>query len=150
MPCLQKGFFAMSVCATGGLLYINLGYLGFSNCKHIHSSRFISTGSPLLTWFSNNTKLHDFLNNTIYFCTLICPFRTKSLLRLHGFLLTGLFFQSLKKQGKQRTPFCFQDLLHTVQFIKLFFLALLMIKDSKQSITARVNNKLKPFLCRYL
>ena len=83
MPCLQKGFFAMSVCATGGLLYINLGYLGFSNCKHIHSSRFISTGSPLLTWFSNNTKLHDFLNNTIYFGTLICPFRTKSLLRLH-------------------------------------------------------------------
>ena len=32
----------------------------------------------------------------VYFGTLICPFSTKSLLRLHGFLLTLLFFQSLK------------------------------------------------------
>ena len=40
----------------------------------------------------------------VYFGTLICPFSTKSLLRLHGFLLTRLFFQSLKKQRKQKTP----------------------------------------------
>ena len=33
-------------------------------------------------------RLHSFLNNTVYFGTLICPFRTKSLLHLHGFLLT--------------------------------------------------------------
>ena len=39
-----------------------------------------------------------FLNNTVYFGTLICPFSTKSLLRLHGFLLTWLFFQSLKNR----------------------------------------------------
>ena len=31
----------------------------------------------------------------------ICPLSTKSLLRLHGFLLTRFFFQSLKKQRKQ-------------------------------------------------
>ena len=43
----------------------------------------------------------------VYFGTLICPFSTKSLLHLHGFLLTRLFFQSLKKQGKQRTA-CMQ------------------------------------------
>ena len=42
--------------------------------------------------------------NTACFGTLVCPFITKSLLLLHGFLLTWLFFQSLKKQGKQRTP----------------------------------------------
>ena len=37
--------------------------------------------------------------------TLICPLSTKSLLRLHGFLLTRLlFFQSLKKPCEQRTP----------------------------------------------
>ena len=59
-------------------------------------------GSPLFTGFSNNTVL--ILNNTVYFGTLICPVKTKSLLRLHGFLLTQLFFQSLKKQHKQRTP----------------------------------------------
>ena len=46
---------------------------------------------------------HGFLNNTVYFGTLICPLSTKSLLRLHGFLLTRLFFQSLKKLRKQRT-----------------------------------------------
>ena len=40
----------------------------------------------------------------VYFGTLICPLSTKSLLRLHGFLLTRLFLQSLKKQHKQRTP----------------------------------------------
>ena len=45
-----------------------------------------------------------FLNSTVYFGTLICPFSTKSLLRLHGFLLTRLLFKSLKKQRKQRTP----------------------------------------------
>ena len=38
----------------------------------------------------------------VYLGTLICPFSTKSLLRLHGFLLTWLIFQSLKKQCKQR------------------------------------------------
>ena len=43
----------------------------------------------------------------VYFGTLICPFSTKSLLRLHGFLHTLLFFQSLKKQHKQRTPCIF-------------------------------------------
>ena len=42
-------------------------------------------------------------NNTVYFGTLISPFSTKSLLCLHGFLLTQLFFQSLKKQRNQRT-----------------------------------------------
>ena len=42
---------------------------------------------------------HCFLNNTVYFGTLICPFSTKSLLRLHGFLLTRLFFQSLKNRA---------------------------------------------------
>ena len=47
---------------------------------------------------------HGFLNNTVYFGTLICPFSTKLLLRLHGFLLTQLFFQSLEKLCKQRTP----------------------------------------------
>ena len=47
--------------------------------------------------------LHGFLNNTVYFGILICPFSTKLLLCLHGFLLTRLFFQSLKKQRKQRT-----------------------------------------------
>ena len=41
---------------------------------------------------------HGFLNKTVYFGTLVSPFSTKSLLRLHGFLLTQLFFQSLKKQ----------------------------------------------------
>ena len=46
---------------------------------------------------------HVFLNNTVYFGTLISPFSTKSLLRLHSFLLTRLFFQSLKKQYNQRT-----------------------------------------------
>ena len=35
-----------------------------------------------------------------YPCTLICPFSTKSLLCLDGFLLTQLFFQSLKKPRK--------------------------------------------------
>ena len=49
-------------------------------------------------------SLHGFLNNMIYFGTLICPFSTKSLFRLHGFLLTRFFFQSLKKHRKQRTP----------------------------------------------
>ena len=38
-----------------------------------------------------------FLDNTVYFRTLICPFSTKSLLCLRGFLHTQLFFQSLKK-----------------------------------------------------
>ena len=47
--------------------------------------------------------LTQFSNNTVYFGILICPFSTKSLLHLHGFLLTRLFFQSLKKQHKQRT-----------------------------------------------
>ena len=47
-------------------------------------------------------KQHGFLNNTVYFGTLICPFSTKSLLHLHGFLLTQLFFQSLKKQHKHK------------------------------------------------
>ena len=47
-------------------------------------------------------NLKQFLNNTVYFGTLICPFSTKSLLRLHGFLLTWLFFQSLKKQKFRR------------------------------------------------
>ena len=70
----------------------------------LHYSTFLlkiikNTGSPPLTRFSNNT----FLNNTVYFGTLICPFSTKSLLRLHSFLLTRLFFQSLKKPRKQRT-----------------------------------------------
>ena len=46
---------------------------------------------------------HGFLNNTVYFGTLICPLSTKLLLRLHSLLLTRLFFQSLKKQRKQRT-----------------------------------------------
>ena len=39
-------------------------------------------------------RLHGFLNNTVYFGTLICPFSTKSLLCLHSFLITRLFFQS--------------------------------------------------------
>ena len=33
-------------------------------------------------------SLHGFLSNTVYFTTIICPFSTKSLLRLHGFLHT--------------------------------------------------------------
>ena len=41
---------------------------------------------------------------TRFILVLSCPFSTKSLLRLHSFLLTRLFFQSLKKQLKQRTP----------------------------------------------
>ena len=46
---------------------------------------------------------HGFLNNTVYFGTLICPFSTKSLVRLHGFALTQLLFQSLKNRvHKQR------------------------------------------------
>ena len=45
-----------------------------------------------------------FLNSTVYFGTLNCPFSTKSLLCLHGFLLTRLFFQNIKKTCKQRTP----------------------------------------------
>ena len=48
--------------------------------------------------------LHGFLNNLVYFSALICPFSTKLFLCLHDFLLTQLFFQSLKKQCKQRTP----------------------------------------------
>ena len=39
-------------------------------------------------------RLHGFLNSTIYFGTLICPFSTKSLLRLPGLVLTRFFFQS--------------------------------------------------------
>ena len=46
----------------------------------------------------------------VYFSNLICPFSTKSLLRLHGFLLTQLFFQSLKKHRKQKTPCIFKKL----------------------------------------
>ena len=45
----------------------------------------------------------------VYFCALICPFSTKALLGLHGFLLTRLFFQSLKKPCKQRTPCTFHS-----------------------------------------
>ena len=46
----------------------------------------------------------------VNFGTLICPFSTKSLLRLHGFLLTWLFFQSLKNPRKQRTLcICFKN-----------------------------------------
>ena len=45
-----------------------------------------NTGSPPLTWFSINM---------VHFGTLICPFSTKSILRLHSFLLTRLIFQSL-------------------------------------------------------
>ena len=41
-------------------------------------------------------SLHGFLNNTAYFGTLICPFSNKSLLRLHGFLLTRFFPKSQK------------------------------------------------------
>ena len=37
----------------------------------------------------------------VYFDTLICPFSAKSLLRLHDFLLTQLFFQSLRNLGRQ-------------------------------------------------
>ena len=60
------------------------------------------TGSPLLTYFSNNTVFKT--TRFILVHTLICPFSTKSLLRLHGFLLKQLFFQSLKKLRKQRSP----------------------------------------------
>ena len=41
-------------------------------------------------------SLTSFLSKMVYFGTPICPFSTKSLLHLHGFLLTRLFFQSLK------------------------------------------------------
>ena len=50
------------------------------------------------------SKIDGFLNNTVYLGTLICSFSKKSLLPLQGFLLTRLFFQSLKKQHKQMTP----------------------------------------------
>ena len=56
---------------------------------------------------------HGFLNNTVYFGTLIYPLSTKSLLRLHGFLLKWFFFQSLEKQRKQRTPCTIFDLIFT-------------------------------------
>ena len=74
----------------------------------------VGTGSPPLTRFSNNRA--GFLNDTIYFGTLICPFSTKSLLRLHGCLLTQLFFLSLKKQRKQRIP-CKFLLSKTLPFV---------------------------------
>ena len=49
---------------------------------------------------------HGFLNNTVYFDTLICPFSTKSLLCLHCFLLkyTVVFPKSQKTALNQRTP----------------------------------------------
>ena len=40
----------------------------------------------------------------VYFGALICPFGTKSLLRLHGFLLIRLFFQSLKNRLSRGPP----------------------------------------------
>ena len=55
--------------------------------------------SPLLTRFYNNTVF----GITRFILVLICTFSTKSLLRLHGFLLTRLFLRCLKKQRKQRT-----------------------------------------------
>ena len=59
--------------------------------------------------------LQRYRNKTVYFGALICPFSTKSLLRLHSFLLTRLFVQSLKKQRKQKTPvlgWANKDLIH--------------------------------------
>ena len=61
-------------------------------CKYRHSSAY--------TVF----KIMRFILGLAYFGTLIWPFSTKSLLRFHGFLLTKLFFQSLKRQRKQKTP----------------------------------------------
>ena len=39
-----------------------------------------------------------------YFGTLICPYRTKSLLRLHGFLLALFSAYILENPHKQRAP----------------------------------------------
>ena len=66
-----------------------------------HKTSNVYTGSPPAY---RVLYQHRFLNNTVYFGTLICPFSTKSLLCLHGFLLTQLIFQSLKKPYKQRIP----------------------------------------------
>ena len=64
---------------------------------------------------------HGFLNNTVYFGTRICLFSTKSLLRLHGFLLTRLFLRCLKKQRKQRTDnFQFDKVLRASVVIVTF------------------------------
>ena len=62
-----------------GKIWSNVGKI--QAVLHLHGS--------LTTRFS---KQHGFLNNTVYSGTLICPFSTKSLLHLHGFLLTRLFF----------------------------------------------------------
>ena len=48
-------------------------------------------------------RLHGFLNNTVYFGTLMCPFSTKSLLRLRSFLLTW-FFPKSQKTAKAEDP----------------------------------------------
>ena len=48
-------------------------------------------------------RLRGFLNNTVYFGTLMCPFSTKSLLRLRSFLLTW-FFPKSQKTAKAEDP----------------------------------------------
>ena len=55
----------------------------------------------------------------VYFGALICPFSTKSLLRLHGFQLTWLFFQGLQKPRKQRTPYNFKSWIVNWQFFTI-------------------------------
>ena len=59
--------------------------------------------SVLINEYRQSSADTGFLNIIVFFGTLLCPYSTKSLLHQHGFLLTRLFFQSLKKQCKQRT-----------------------------------------------
>ena len=94
-------------------------------------------------------KQHGFLNNTVYFGTLICPFSTKSLFRLHGFLLTRLIFQSLKvskKTRKERTP-CTLDvqiiLLRKEKFICLFIFVFFYTVQKTQLMMVAKNTAMK-------
>ena len=75
----------------------------------------------------------------VYFGTLICPFNTKSFLHLHGFLLTRLCFQSLKKQCKQKTPCTF--LLYKVFGISGMLLEKKYLKKSLIKVGALVPKK---------
>jgi hypothetical protein len=96
----------------------------FNNLKtpNYKLSRFygINTGSPLLARFSNNTIFW------ITWFILVLTFLHLVLNHSYGFLLTRLFFQSLKKQRKQRTPL--YEMSRQVIFFAFFLCELIKLE----------------------